>query len=109
MEVDNEWLWKILWTDETYFHLTGYVNTQNCRIWATKNLLATHPVPLHPEEVTVWYGFTASFILQPYFFEQTDASDPVTATVTGQRYASLLRNHVIPALQQRGRNHFYAR
>ena len=45
---------------------------------------------------------TASFIIGPYFFEQTGASDPVIATVSGQRYASLLCNHVIPALQQRG-------
>ncbi|GBM00545.1 hypothetical protein AVEN_77355-1 [Araneus ventricosus] len=41
MELDNEWPWKILWTDEAYFHLTGYVNTQNCRIWATENPLET--------------------------------------------------------------------
>ena len=87
---------------EAYFHLTGYVNTQNCRIWAIENPLATHPVPLHPEKVTVWWEFTASLNIGQYFFEQTGASDPVTATVTGQPYASHLCNHVIPALQQRG-------
>lgn len=102
MEVDNEWPWKILWTDEAHFHLTGYVNTQNCRIWATENPHANHPVPLHPTKVTVWCGFTASFIIGPYFFEETGASGPVTCTVTGKRYECLLRNHVIPALQQRG-------
>lgn len=102
MEVDNDWPWKILWTDEAHFHLTGYVNTQNCRIWATENPLATNPVPLHPAKVTVWCGFTASFIIGPYFFEETGALGPVTVTVTGQRYACLLRNHVIPVLQQRG-------
>ena len=50
----------------------------------------------------MWCGSTAPFIIAPYFLEQTGASGPVTATVTGQRFASLLRNHVIPALQQRG-------
>ena len=49
-----------------------------------------------------WCGSTTSFIIAPYFLEQTGASSPVTATVTGQRYASLLRNHVIPDLQQHG-------
>ena len=32
MEMDKEWSWKILWTDEAHFYLAGYVNTQNCRI-----------------------------------------------------------------------------
>ena len=39
MEVDKECLWKILWTDEAHFHLTGYVNTQNYPIWAAENPL----------------------------------------------------------------------
>ncbi|GBL94545.1 hypothetical protein AVEN_235631-1 [Araneus ventricosus] len=87
-------------TDEGHFHLTGYVNTQNCRIWATENPLETQPVPLHPAKVNVWCGFTASYIIGPYCFKETGALGPVT--VTGQRYECLLRNHVIPALQQRG-------
>ncbi|GBN58893.1 hypothetical protein AVEN_84747-1 [Araneus ventricosus] len=94
--------WKIVRTDKAHFHLTGYVNTQNCRIWATENPLETQLVPLRPAKVTVWCGFTASFIMGPYFFEETGALDPVTITVTGQRYECLLRNHVIPALQQLG-------
>lgn len=28
--------------DEAYFHLNGYVNKQNCRIWGTENLTAMH-------------------------------------------------------------------
>ena len=30
MEMDDDWPWKILRTDEAHFHLTGYVSTQNC-------------------------------------------------------------------------------
>ena len=96
---DLEWPWKILRTDEAHFHLTGYVNTQKCRIWATETRL----VLLHPAKVTVWCGFTTSFITEPYFFEETGALSPVTVTVTGQRYEYILScNHVVPALQQRG-------
>ena len=36
------------------------------------------------------------------FFEETGVLGPVTVTFIGQRYECLLRNHVIPALQQRG-------
>ena len=82
MEVDQEWPLKILWI-ETHFYLTGYVDTQNCQIWDTENSLETQPVPLHPSKITVWCGFTASFIKGSYFFEKTGALEPVTVTVTG--------------------------
>ena len=90
MEMENEWPWKILRTGEAHFHLTGYVNTQNCQIWATENPYKTQPVPLHP---------TISFIIEPNFFKEVSTLDLVTVTVTGQRYECLLHNHVIPALQ----------
>ncbi|GFY36161.1 uncharacterized protein TNCV_4845331 [Trichonephila clavipes] len=61
MEVDNESAWNILWSHEAHFHLTGYVNTQNYRISATRNPFETQPVPLHFAKVTVWCGFTVSF------------------------------------------------
>ncbi|GFT00701.1 disintegrin and metalloproteinase domain-containing protein 28 [Trichonephila clavipes] len=73
MKVDNEGPWKILWLDEAHFHLTGYVNTQNCRIWETENALEDLPVPHNLAKDTVWCGFTASLIIQPYFFEETKA------------------------------------
>ncbi|GFU55435.1 uncharacterized protein TNCV_2550231 [Trichonephila clavipes] len=38
LEVDPEWRWNILWTDEAHFHLDGSVNTHNCRIWETDTL-----------------------------------------------------------------------
>ncbi|GFX49148.1 uncharacterized protein TNCV_5041421 [Trichonephila clavipes] len=50
LEVDPEWPWNILWTDEAHFHLDG-------------------------------------------------AGGPVTCSITGQRYASVLRNKIIPDLQ----------
>lgn len=67
MEVDYEWPWKTLYTDEAHFHLTGYANTQNCQIWTTENPLASQPVLLHSVKVTMWCGFTASFIIRLYF------------------------------------------
>ncbi|GFV61923.1 uncharacterized protein TNCV_4107271 [Trichonephila clavipes] len=38
VEVDASWPWKILWSDGAHFHLSGTVNTHNCRIWDTKTL-----------------------------------------------------------------------
>ncbi|GBN06504.1 hypothetical protein AVEN_202351-1 [Araneus ventricosus] len=59
-------------------------------------------MPLHSQKVTVWCGFTAAFIFGPLFLEEIGLSGPVTCTVNGTRYESLLRNQLIPALQQRG-------
>ncbi|GFW30315.1 uncharacterized protein TNCV_3850861 [Trichonephila clavipes] len=101
LEVDPKWPWNILWTDEAHFHLDGSVNTHNCRIWESDNPHSTLQVPLHSSKVTMWCGFSASFILGPYFFEELGAGGPVTCSITGQRYASLLRTKIIPDLQAR--------
>jgi hypothetical protein len=42
-------------------------------------------------KVCVWIGVSLTFILKPFFFE---------ATVNGECYLSMLRNHVIPQLQR---------
>ncbi|GBO14723.1 hypothetical protein AVEN_28501-1 [Araneus ventricosus] len=60
------------------------------------------PLPLHSQTVTVWCGFMAAFIFGPFFFEEIGSSGPVTCTVKGKRYESILRNQIVPVLQQRG-------
>jgi hypothetical protein len=35
------------YSDETWFHYTGYVNSQNTRIWSTENPHAAYKTPLH--------------------------------------------------------------
>ncbi|GFT03300.1 uncharacterized protein TNCV_2984851 [Trichonephila clavipes] len=54
--------------------------------------------PLHDEKVTVWVGFTTSTVIWPFFFEEMRDSGFVTATVTGERYADMLQNRIIPSL-----------
>ena len=60
---------KIIMSDETHFHLGGYVNKQNCRIWGSKNSKMIIEKPLYPQGVTVWCDFWAGGIIGPYFFE----------------------------------------
>ncbi|GFU50783.1 uncharacterized protein TNCV_2494891 [Trichonephila clavipes] len=88
VEVDASWPWKILWSDEAHFHLSGTVNTHNCRIWDTENPRTFQEIPLHSPKVTVWCGFTATFIPGPFFFEETARNGPVTCTVTARRVVS---------------------
>ncbi|GFW89292.1 uncharacterized protein TNCV_4934601 [Trichonephila clavipes] len=98
MAEDDDWLSNLLWTDEAHFTLRGSVNTHNCRILATENPRTVVETPLHDEKVTVWVGYTTSTVIGPFFFEEMRDSDFVTATVTGERYADMLQNHIIPSL-----------
>lgn len=47
----------------------------------TVNPFRFEPTPLHYAKITVWYGFTASFIVGLFFIEQTDPVGPDTCTV----------------------------
>lgn len=90
-------LQNILWTDEAHFHLNGITNTWNCRIWSPYN---PHETAEHAEwspKVTVWLGFTASFILAPYFFEENGEA----VTITSARYCQMLQQHAIPLLKNK--------
>ncbi|KFM66509.1 hypothetical protein X975_13440, partial [Stegodyphus mimosarum] len=102
MERNPQWLLNVMWTDEAHFSLHGDVNTQNRRIWETSNPREYQSQPLHSPHVTVWCGFTASFILGPFFFEELCPVYGVkTCTITAARYLTLLRDHVVPVLQER--------
>ena len=68
-ENDPEFHRKTILTDEAHFHLGGYVNKQNCRIWGSKNLRVSVEKPLHPQRVTVWCGLWFGGVIGPYFFE----------------------------------------
>ncbi|GFU66076.1 putative transposase [Trichonephila clavipes] len=54
---------RILFSDEAYFWLSGYVNKQNCRIWSEANPQVYVETPLHPEKLTVWCALWAGGIL----------------------------------------------
>ena len=73
---------KLLMSDETHFHLNGFVNKQNCRFWAKENPRAVHQRKLHPVKRTAWCAITANEIIGPYFFEVDDGN---AVAVIGER------------------------
>lgn len=102
IEQDPSWVFNILWTDEAHFSLQGDVSTHNCRIWVTSNPRVYTEKPLHSPKVTVWCGFTGSFIIGPLFFEtQCPVNGWKTVTVNAQRYLTLLREKVVPCLREK--------
>lgn len=94
-EVDPDFPKKIIFSDEAHFHLDGYVNKQNCRIWGTENPRVIVEKQLYPRRVTVWCGFWYGGVIGPYFFED-DAENALT--VNGERYREMITHFLWPQL-----------
>ncbi|XP_050301230.1 uncharacterized protein LOC126739527 [Anthonomus grandis grandis] len=78
---------KIIFSDEAHFHLGGFVNTHNCRIWGLENPRQIVEVKMHPQKVTVWCAFWSGGVIGPFFFED-HAENAVT--VNGVRYRNII-------------------
>ena len=78
---DGEELDDWYWSDEAWFHLDGYVNSQNSRYWLTDNPHVLHESPLHAQKLGVWCAMSRKriFIL---FFETTINSERYLRLVT---------------------------
>ena len=88
IDEDPDILNRLMISDEAHFHLSGFVNKQNFRYWATENPQQLHEEPLHSQKVTVWCAVSAFGIFGPFFFEENGLS----VTVTAQRYQQVLEN-----------------
>lgn len=81
---------KIWWSDECHFWLSGYVNKQNYRFWATENPRIFETSELKPVRITVWCAISAVGIIGPIFLEEN---------ITGELYTKMLEEEFIPAVQ----------
>lgn len=94
---NNDFYRQMIMSDEAHFDMNGFVNKQNCRIWALENPRVIHQRPLHPRRVTVWCGVWYRGVIGPYFFEDNAGN---SLTVTGERYREMLQNFLAPQIQQ---------
>jgi hypothetical protein len=58
-------LWAFF-SDEQWFHMQGYINTQNNRYWSSQNLSLTYKVLLHPVKVGVWCAVSARIVVPDF-------------------------------------------
>jgi hypothetical protein len=72
-------------TDETWFHLSGYVNTQHTRLWSSENPYAVHEKRLHDQKLGVWVAISRQRIVGSLLFEET---------VKSKRYCSMLHDFI---------------
>lgn len=87
---------KIIFSDEAHFHLDGFVNRQNCRIWGSENPRMIYQKAMHPQRVTVWCALWSGGIIGPFFFENEDGS---AVTVNGERYRAMITQFLVPHLE----------
>jgi hypothetical protein len=62
-------------TDEVYFHLSGYVNSQNIWVRSDENPHAVHQIPLHGIKTGVWCAVSAMWIIDRMIYHETVNSD----------------------------------
>jgi hypothetical protein len=60
---------KTFFSDESWFHLSGYVNSQNMRMWSGENPHYYIEVPLHSQKIGVWAAISRRRLIGPIFFE----------------------------------------
>lgn len=79
---NNDLLDLTFFSDEAWVHLSGYVNSQNYRTWATENPHIFVETSLHPQKVGVWVAISRRRIIGPIFFRDI---------INGERYRAILQ------------------
>jgi hypothetical protein len=72
-------------SDEAWFHLSGYVNSQNSRFWSSENPHWFHEVPLHSQKIGCWCAISRKQIVGPIFFSET---------VTAEKYQEIIMKFI---------------
>ena len=85
---------KIIFSDEAYFDLGGYVNKQNCRISGTESPQAYIEKPTHTKLVNVGCGYWSRGIIGALFFENE------IVTVNGCRYREMLNEFLFTKIEE---------
>ena len=75
-------------TDESWIHLSGYVNRQNTRLWSANNPHFFTESPLHPLKIGIWVAVSPRRVIGPLFFEETLNSESYCALI--DRFHDLL-------------------
>jgi hypothetical protein len=56
-------------SDEVWYPLSVYMNSQNSHVWLVVNPHAFQETPLHDKKVGVWCVISQSQVIGPIFFE----------------------------------------
>jgi len=80
---------QVFFTGEAWFHLSGYVNSQNYRTWRTENPHNYTESPLLPQKIGVWCAISRRRIIGPLFFETSINAEAYQELI--QQFIALLQ------------------
>jgi len=88
MNQNDDFLERIIWTDEAKFELSGAVNSHNTIYWSQSNPHRVRETRrVDQRGIMVWAGIHANGIIGPYEIE---------GSLTGQKYHDMLENQILP-------------
>ena len=70
---DPQFLKTCFWSDEAWFHLSGYMNSQNTRCWLSENPHQYVETSLHPQKIGVWAAMSGERIHFSFFEGRVDS------------------------------------
>jgi hypothetical protein len=69
IDADATFLSKIIFSDESTFHLEGVVNRHNCRVWGMEPPVEVIQKCHTSPKINVWMGISIHKMYGPFFFE----------------------------------------
>jgi len=93
---DANFMDKIIWSDESTFHLNGTVNKRNDIEWHVENPHRQRVNLMRSEGMCVWAAVSSNGFIGPYFFLQPENRQLIPETVTGDRYLKMLQDYFYP-------------
>lgn len=90
IDIQPDFINRILFSDEATFCLNGFVNRHNCRYWSDHNphWMLEHRTQ-YPQKLNVWAGIIGNYIIGPFVLH---------GNLTANSYLDLLQNRIIPNL-----------
>ncbi|GBM55079.1 hypothetical protein AVEN_145140-1 [Araneus ventricosus] len=92
IDVENDFLNRICFSDESTFHVSGMVNRHNVRIWRSKNPHVSAQLQRDSPKVNVWCGLMHNKVIGPFFFTEK--------SITVNVYLDLLQLLIEPQLEE---------
>jgi hypothetical protein len=92
LTADDNYLQKILFSEEATFHTHGVVNRHKCRIWGSENPHVHMEHVRDSPKVNVLCGIMSDRIVGPFFFHES--------TITSAVYLDVLENFVFPQIAE---------